>query len=152
MLKRIEKSWPFISLSLLAVILAFQFFWPTNIRPLSLIVMGIGLAAMTAFTVQRHLPAYQEKKSERQALIRNILADIFVALFTMALAILPGGRAGVYAGQIIGREAEAIRIGWGVPASILAGVLAGLAVGFCVGWMMQRIWKRLKKAKVPVES
>jgi membrane-bound metal-dependent hydrolase YbcI (DUF457 family) len=147
MLKRIEKYWPFISLLLLAVILAFQFFRPADIRPLSLIVMGVGLGAVIAFTTQRHVQAHREGKTTRQALVRDILVDVLGALLTMALVILAGGRAGVYAGQVIGREAEAIRAGWGIPAGILAGVLAGLMVGFCVGWLVQKIWERMKKAK-----
>jgi hypothetical protein len=68
MLKSIEKFWPMVSTLSILVILAFQFVWPANIRPLSLIVMGIGLAAMIAFTIQRHLSAHREKRIEQHAL------------------------------------------------------------------------------------
>ena len=145
MLKRIEKYWPLISLSLLLAILASLFFWPASIRPLSLIVMGTSLGAVIAFTIRRYVQAHREGKITRQRLVRGILVDVPGILLTMTAAILAGGEAGAYAGQVIGKAAESQRAGWGVPAGILAGMLVGILAGLIVGLLARWIWGRLLK-------
>ncbi len=136
MLKTLEKSWPIISLLFILAILASLFFWPTTSRLLSLIVMGVGLAAIIAFTIQRQVQAHKQGKLTRQVLVRNIVVDVLGILLTMAAVILVAGKTGAYIGLVVGKA-------WGVTA----GILSSLAVGFGVSLLARWGWRKLTKPR-----
>ncbi len=148
MLKTLEKSWPIISILLIIAILASLFFWPSITQPLSLIVMGAGLAAIITFTIQRHVQAHREGKITRQMLARNLVVDVLGILVTMTAVIastslstsLVAGKAGAYVGQAAGRA-------WGVTAGVLSSLVAGLVMGFGVSLLVRWGWGKLTKPR-----
>ncbi len=140
MIKKLEKSWPIITILFILGILASLFFWPSITLLLSLIVMGVGLAAIITFTVQRHIQAHDQGRMTRPLLARNIVVDLTGILLTMAAVILVTGKAGAYVGQVAGRA-------WGVTAGILSSLAAGLVVGFGVSLLVRWGWGKLTKPR-----
>ena len=138
MLKKLERIWPFFSILLLLVILASLFLLPKATRLLSLLAMGLGLAAIIAFSVGKQVRACRAGKITRPALIRNIIVDVSGILITMAVVILISSKVTALAAQAAGKA-------WGVTAGILSALGAGLAVGFGVGSLVGWGWGKLTK-------
>jgi len=140
MLKILEKSWPFISILFILAILVSLFLWPGVTRPLSLIVIGIGLIAVLAFTVRWPIEAYRQGRMSLPAMHRKLVVDVLGVLVAMAVVIL-------VAGWTTGTVARAVGKAWGVTAGILAAVLVGLVIGFAVSFLARWAWKLLTRPR-----
>ncbi len=142
-----KKYWPWVSIFLLLIILAFIFIWPAASRPLSIVVMILGLGMVVALTIQRHLQAYHKGGIDKKELARKIVMDLLGLLLAMVAAILVGGRFGRLVSQ------SAWEAGWPEWTVIAAGILTGFAAGFAAGWLVRFLWgvffkpKRVKTAQ-----
>ncbi len=140
MIKNIEKSWPFVSILLILVILASLFFWPAANAALAGAALVLSLGMAIVFIVRRRLQSRREGHSDRRGLVRGLGLDLAGLALTLLATLLAAGKAAAYVGGIAGSAAESAWPGTGIVLGILSGLLAAVLTGMVVGFLVQRLW------------
>ncbi len=120
MLKSLKKFWPFVTMLFTFVLLGSTFFFSDTRKFLSIVIMGLALAASLAFTVQKSVDTVGEGRLERSILSRIIALDIIGLFMIMGLAVPAGALAGRGAFQATVVIVEEYWPGWG--SSIIGGM------------------------------
>jgi hypothetical protein len=140
MFEKIQKSWSYIAIVLLVLVLAGSLFWPGSLSWLSMVLIAVGLILGVFSAGRPHWSAYQDGKIGRSQVVWRLSVVIFWVALTTLTVILAGMNVARYAGTNAGIAAESAWPGSGTIAGIIAGLLAGFAAGFLVGMFMQ--WLR----------
>ena len=122
---KLSKSWPLISIALMAAFIISLFFYPTLSSWISvtLLLSSLGLALL--FTVRKHLQSYRQGQITRLKFARNVLLDMLGFFLAVAAASYLGGLAGMRLGAAFG---------------LWAGLIAGMLVAFLAAWGVRKLW------------
>ena len=131
MIKKLEKTWPFISIPLIFVLVASLFYWKSATRVMSMILIGLSVVVALVFVIQKQFWVQKQGKISLAVMWHNIIVDVLGIFITMAAVILVACKAGAYVGQAAGRV-------WGETAGILSSLTAGLVAGFASPFLPQK--------------
>ncbi len=129
MIFALQKSWPFISIALLIVLVVSLFFYPSASSWLSVILLISSLGMAIFFITQKHLPSYKQGQITRIKFTRNILLDILGLLLTIGAASYLGGMAGV----------------WASNYGLWTGFAVGMVIGFAGAVGVRLLWGKTMK-------
>ncbi len=131
MIQILEKSWRFISILLVLVLVSALSFMPSNAGAFSIIMLVLSIGMATVFIVRRQLQAYHAGEINRAGLIRNIVVEIIGLLLTIMLAAL-----------IVRSVAETMNPSSDWMGTIIAVALS-ILIGMVIGWLVKVTWGRL---------
>lgn len=126
MLETLRKSWTFLSLLLIFILLASLVFWPALAPPLGLTSLVTSVGMTVLFTFQKHWSSRQAGGNKQFA--RGLALDLLGLGLTISVAMYAGRLAGAYVG---------------LRAGLWAGLTAGFAGGLLASWGVQTAWGRL---------
>jgi hypothetical protein len=126
----LQKSWPFISITLLIALIVSLFTYPSLSSWLSVIMLISSLGMAIFFITQKHLPPYKQGQLTRIKFTRNILLDLLGLLLTIGAASYLGGMAGR----------------WASNYGLWTGFAVGMVVGFAGALGVRSAWGRMVKA------
>ena len=124
MISFLRRYFPFISIALLAALIASLFYYPSVSSEIGIVLLILSLGMALVFTYQKHIGSYKRGEIARLQFTRNILLDSLGLLLTFAATAYIGGMAGTRLGASDG---------------VAAGLIAGIGSAFLAAWLVRTI-------------
>ena len=128
-----KKHSTIVLLSLLVVLLALAWIFPSAGLKLGIIFLLLIFCIASLMVLEKHCTAYRKGQITRNVFIRNAVLEISGTWVVMLLAGLLGRHAAEFAAQAIDHTLT----------RVITGIAVGLVVGLAVGGLGKRTLRRL---------